>query len=519
MRLATRLHLCFGLMLAVCLGAATLSVWSSRHAHQQIERIDLAQDVYAAHLKLAASTYELFKQYGDALITGESPQADRRVELISEIRGQIRLIRERIGAEIELVGAEEIEELETIATLEKQIETLISALDGYAAAHEPDAFITNWRELSQILHAGIDRDFRSTINMALEEEAEEVAETREEADFLILVYELMAVVTGLAALAAAGVSLVVMRRHFTEPIERLVTGIRQFSDGDMSRRISLSGSDELTEVANAFDRMADRVAAQTEELRSQNVTLEEAVKDRTERLEFLLEEARRTEVNRRRLLADVSHELRTPLTIIKGEAAIALRGADKSPDVYKEALTRAREAADHTARLVDDVLTVARQESGQLRLNLEDADLLFVVRQAIDTAGEDVEVVTDLKMAVVRADPTRVRQALLVLLDNANRHGGQHVVVRIDQAIDGFRIAVEDDGLGLSDPDKVQAFERFFRGSNAADRYAEGVGLGLPVARSIIEAHGGTISLDDRPGGGLIAAMVLPRRMPLKAVS
>jgi len=493
MRLATRLHLAFGLMLAVCLVTTTLAVWSSRHAHHQIERIDLAQDVYASHLKLAASTYELFKQYGDALIVGDSADADRRAELITEIRDQIDLIRERIAAEIEIVGSEEIEELELIADLERQIEALISALNRYTSAPEPDALVTNWRELSRILDADIDRDFRSTIDQALAEEAEEVAETREQAERLIVIYEVMAVVTALAALAAAGMSLFMMRRHFAEPVRRLVTGIRQFSDGDMSRRIELKGKDELAEVARAFDLMADRVTDQTTALRMQNVTLEKAVK--------------------------VSHELRTPLTIIKGETTIALRGADKPPEVYKEALARARDAADHTARLVDDVLTVARQESGQLRLNAQDTDLLVVVRQAIDTAGAKVELSTDLPTAAVRADPTRVRQAVLVLLNNASRHGGQHIVVRVDHASGGFRIAVEDDGIGLSDADKVQAFERFFRGSNAADRYADGVGLGLPVARSIVEAHGGTITLEDRPGGGLIAAIILPRRMPLKAVS
>ncbi|MBK1695613.1 hypothetical protein CKO09_12920, partial [Chromatium weissei] len=117
---------------------------------------------------------------------------------------------------------------------------------------------------------------------------------------------------------------------------------------------ALSGS-ELDGVARALNRLADEIAVREQGLETSNRRLETAVAERTADLERLLATLKDAEASRRRLLADVSHELRTPLTIIRGEADIALRGVDRPSAEYREALTRCRDAATHTARLVDDL--------------------------------------------------------------------------------------------------------------------------------------------------------------------
>ena len=104
------------------------------------------------------------------------------------------------------------------------------------------------------------------------------------------------------------------------------------------------------------------------------------------------------------------------------------------------------------------------------------------------------------------------KRQILILLENASRYGGEQVTLRLDKAVGGYRIAVEDNGPGMTEEERSRAFQRYFRGSNAASHYSEGVGLGLPVAKSIIDAHGGSISIDERDGGGLIVAFTLPAR-------
>ncbi len=523
LRLVGRLRLLFVLLLVISIGAAALSMWSVRQTVRHLERTNLAHGAYEAHLSLSNDTYQLFKQYGDALIIGDLDDGAGEQALIASIRSDISEIRRIIGAEIELVGSREVEELPALARIEFKIETLIRAFDdvlsgGSTEPAPPGEFSADWRRLSYILDSEIDQDFRAMIRAALDGEAAEVDEVREEAARELRILWIAAGVAAVTALLAGGASLWTLNRRVKAPLEQLVSGVRDFGDGDMTRRIAMPGKDELAEIAHAFDKMADRVETNATNLSTQNTALESAVADRTRQLERMLSDARRAEADRRRMLSDVSHELRTPLTIIQGEADVALRGGDKSAPDYREALTRTRDAATHTARLVDDLLFVARNDEGHARLKVRQIDLVSLIKDTVGTLGAEAKVESKVAAAPLRADPDRIGQALMVLLENARHHGGSDIVVRLEATSGGWRVAVEDDGAGMSEEDKVHAFERFYRGANAAGRYGSGIGLGLPVARAIVEAHKGSITLEDRPGGGLIASLLLPNKLRLEAV-
>lgn len=330
-------------------------------------------------------------------------------------------------------------------------------------------------------------------------------------DSAMLRQQLFAGLFGIASVLAVLAAIIMLDRRVTRPINRLLAGVRQFGEGELNHRINLHGRDELAEIGHTFDGMAQSVADKNRSLTSEKETLSVAVEDRTRQLSVMLDDVKRSSEGRKRLIADVSHELRTPLTIIKGEAEIALRGARKSPDAYEDALRRVREAATHTARLVDDLLFVARTEAGEVRLDLHQLDLSRVVGEAREIFGHDVPLNDCIDDGAMHGDAGRIRQSLLVLLENARHHGGDRILIRTADSKDGIAVSVEDAGPGMSDADKDLAFERFFRGSNAAERYRDGAGLGLPVARSIARAHGGNITLTDRFGGGLVATLHLPR--------
>jgi signal transduction histidine kinase len=218
-------------------------------------------------------------------------------------------------------------------------------------------------------------------------------------------------------------------------------------------------------------------------------------------------------------MADISHELRTPLTIILGEAEVTLRRSPELEAEVSDALARIRDSARHTNQLVDDLLTVARQEAGQLRLDRREIDLRKVVHDAVALFPVPVSWVAPAEPVPGLVDEVRLRQCVLALLQNARRHGGP--TIRITVAADDIQatISVEDDGPGMSAADMAQAFERFFRGPNATGQALEGSGLGLPVVKSIVEAHGGTVALSDAPGGGLRATLSIPRRPPVRLVA
>ncbi|WP_371225216.1 sensor histidine kinase [Roseovarius sp. 2305UL8-3] len=497
-------------VLLVASASVSVAIWAARQSDFHNHRITLAHTSYEQHLMLTADTYLLFKRFGDLLLAGDTERAQDVNEINERLNTHIANIRETIEEEIRLVGDEELEELELLSEVEDVIDKLSTLFQRALERDDLDDIRSNWREFSLVLNDNIKKDFRELISVALEEEEEEVAETEAEARAQMELVRMISYALAAVFLAITILALLMFRREFTHPFERLLTGVRKFAAGDFSARIDLRGGSELSEIGSVLDEMSEVVAARTKTLTTQNEELEQAVQQRTKSLEKLLTEARKSEETRRQLLADVSHELRTPLTVIQGESDIALRGADKTVDEYKEALGRTRMAANHTANLVSDLLFMSRKESGSLHLSLEPVNLGELVKEVITLSGLEVEFNSPCEDAIARVDRQRLRQALLALLENAKRHGGTTIDVTLDTRPDSVEIAVSDDGSGMSDEDKKSAFERFFRGSNASSRYTEGLGLGLPIVRSIAEAHDGTAEIRDRDTTGTTVVINLP---------
>ncbi|MDZ3835864.1 MAG: HAMP domain-containing sensor histidine kinase [Rhodospirillales bacterium] len=526
MRLIAKLYLSFGLVLTVVVATVVMSFWSAREAAFHLERTHFAHEQYARYLALSNDTYKLFKQLGDRMLIGNLDNGAAEAALIETIRRDIAQLRHLVGLEIRLVGDEELEELGRLAQIERVIETLLSEYRILSERNSLSGFRTDWGRLSRLLDEQIDRDFSALIQEAIDGEAEEVRETRGETAQRIQLFKLLAACFGILALSAGTASLLMLVRDIRRPIRNLLAGTRAFADGEMDHRIPGGGGSELDDVARSFNSMADQISARETALAHAKARLEHAVEARTAELKRVLDQLRIHEENRRRMLADVSHELRTPLTIIQGEADIALRGREKTPEVYREALEKAREAAKHTARLVDDLLFVARREAGEARLRLEVVDLARLLPEVIDDhraladgRGGGITFSSAVETALVRGDGDRIRQVVVILMDNALRYGDGRVEVALHGSPGGFAVSVSDTGPGMGEEERERAFERFFRGSNAADRYTEGSGLGLPVAKAIVEAHGGQIALKSSPGEGTRVTFTLPLRPKLEAVA
>lgn len=525
LRYLTKLTLSFSALLAIALVSAGIALWSAHSAERHLERSQLAYRVHGQYLSLSNHTYQLFKQFGDALMIGDRDRGRGEAALLTAIRGDIRDLRVMIAEEVQLVGHEEIEELELLAQIERKIESVLQEfqrLQTSAQDSDPESFQDR---LSKFLDEKIDADFEALIAAALAEEEGEVREAAAEMQAAIVLFEIAAIAAGVIAALTAVFGIMFLRRGLTVPLQRLLKGAKAVGRGELDHRIDVPGGTELGSVAQAFNQMIDNVAERQDLLSASRDALEHEVSRRTEQLQKLLKTLRESEDNRKRLLADVSHELRTPLTIIRGEADVALRGADCSVDEYREVLNRTRDAADHTARIVDDLLFVARQESGEVRIRPREVDLADLVQHAVTAAealGGGTKAVTfeaSVSEAKLQADPRRIQQVVTILLENALRYGGESVEVRLDHAPGGFAVTIADDGPGLTDSEREHVFERFFRGSNAAIRYDGGAGLGLPVAKAIVEAHGGQIALTSEPGGGVQARFTLPNRARLEAAS
>ncbi len=506
MRLFTLLSFLAFVLLAGAVAAACLTFWVVLETQRVGERIALARGSQAEHLKLQSNLYRLFKEEADALLIGDRDRSALETELTAQIDANLAEIQRIIAREIEIDGEQELEELRLLSALERTIDDIVGRY-GVLVPQDGQPGAVAQQDLIALLDRDIDATLSDLIDVALEGEREEVNEAlRESAEFRSMVAVLAAGILGVMLLATA-LAATVYRRTVVRPLADLVDGADAYRRGSYDRQIAPRGAMELRHLAVTLSDMAAEIAARERDLRLDARTQEQRVNERTSELQQILTRFEQAEASRRQMMADVSHELRTPLTIIQGEADIALRTAMSDPGQASESFSRIRDAARHSNRIVDDLLLVAREEAGQLRLDLRNVDLDAALVEAAGLAQSRVEVLRLGRPAPARVDPVRLRQCLLAVMNNALRYGGRSVRGWVEPGGEGFSIVIEDDGPGMSDAEKDQAFHRFFRGSGAQSIGVEGTGLGLPIVRSIMAAHGGSVDLSDRAGGGLVVRL------------
>lgn len=237
-----------------------------------------------------------------------------------------------------------------------------------------------------------------------------------------------------------------------------------------------------------------------------------------ERLNDRLDALSGTQKEQQQFIADVSHELRTPLTVLRGTLEVALE-EDRPPEEYREAIGNALLETRHLARISQNILFLARGESGRVTLSFSNQDLgRFVaeVTRELQPAAADhslqlsVEVPEDPVIAFV--DTGRMQQVLHNLLENSFRytHPGGTARVRLSRTASEARIEVADSGVGIREADLPFVFERFFRSDRARRAYSGGSGLGLSIVRWIVEAHKGRVEIESEVDRGTTVAVVLP---------
>ena len=253
------------------------------------------------------------------------------------------------------------------------------------------------------------------------------------------------------------------------------------------------------------------------ELRYVVAALPAEIERRSQELREANERLRENDARRSQFLADVSHELRTPLTILRGEADVALLPSSPVLD-QRRSLERIQSQAAEMAQLLDDLLAFARTNAEGLELQTSQ----LRVEDVITTAVEEAEILAEPREITLRlhllqtslwveADLRRLKQAIIVGLDNAINHSppGSEIHIEASRIEDKVRITIVDTGPGLTIEDEQRAFDRFYRGDQSAN--ASGLGIGLAIARSIVEAHQGTVTLTNTAEGGGVLTIELRR--------
>lgn len=289
---------------------------------------------------------------------------------------------------------------------------------------------------------------------------------------------------GLLVLIAAVFFGVRNLRRMSMPLDDLLNASSRVAEGDFTVRVEERGPFEVRALLHEFNSMAEKLE----------------VNDR----------------QRRAMLADLSHELRTPITVIQGNVEGILDGL-YPPDEAR--LTSIMEETQILARLVDDLRTLALAESGSLQLKREPTDLGLLIREVVsgfETQAKEKEVSLEVELSDIETaevDPLRIREVLRNLLTNALRYtpGQGEVKVGLTESGNGSErsvmVVVQDSGAGIESADLPHVFERFHKSSDSG-----GMGLGLSIAKYLVEAHDGKIWAESEVGRGTRLSFSLPRR-------
>jgi len=271
-------------------------------------------------------------------------------------------------------------------------------------------------------------------------------------------------------------------RRVSRPLDELVDASNKVAEGDFSARVEVKGPPEVRTLLHGFNSMAERLQSNDQQ--------------------------------RRNMLADVSHELRTPLTVIQGNVEGILDGMYSADEARLKSIL---EETQVLSRLIEDLRTLALAERGGLHLLKEPTNLAELVRDTVagfETQIKDKNISIELSLTQVddvNIDPHRIREVLSNLIGNALRYAPGRGVVKVGLAGSGLgpekeaSLFVEDNGPGIESADLPHIFERFYKSSDSG-----GMGLGLSIAKYLVEAHGGNIWAESAAGQGTKISFTLP---------
>jgi signal transduction histidine kinase len=294
---------------------------------------------------------------------------------------------------------------------------------------------------------------------------------------------------GLAVAVLAAFAGLVVYRRMSRPLEAIRLGAERLARGELDARLEVSDSGEAARLAEALNRMAERL--------------------------------RRLETVRQEFVANVSHELKTPITSIKGFVETLLDGAAENPHDARKFLEIVSRHADRLNSIIGDLLLLSRIEQGGDRaLEFGEVRLREVLRAAVEAcagkaAAKDISVYLECPTELaVRANPPLLEQAVVNLIDNAVKYSEPGAPVHVEGAAGdeggGAVILVRDRGPGIAPEHLPRLGERFYRVDKARSRQIGGTGLGLAIVKHIAQAHGGRVTIESRPGEGSVFRIHLP---------
>jgi len=511
---ATFIGIMAGSAMVVMLTVVVL-IWSVKIANDNLERAATAQLRLEQFLQLSGRIAD----YGiKALETVRQEAGDesRLAPNIREVERVFDLIDQRISSQVNAVTSDDKQAAYAtkglnVARMRALFHSLHRQVIRMLATPSQDDREGAFRAQNMMNVFGV--QFAPLLAQAIEDERKEIAEAR--AAMAKLRSRIVVIGAGLIVLTIVTACLLYYfaMRPVLRRISETMHGTEDLAAGNLARRLQPSGRDELALLMMQFNRMADSLELREQDLLKAQAQLQATIAERTQDLRLSNERLEFIDTQRRQFFSDVSHELRTPLTVILGESDWALKHAQNLDRDMAEAWKTIKARGDSLRRRVDDLLRVARSESGELDLRFSRVDLNAVVREAvveIKPLAEKFNIALEPSFAHdalwLKGDPDWLRQAISGILTNAIRYGdtGKSVTIEAVERNGMINLAITDQGPGIPPDERPHLFKRFYRGEKSdvqtKERGERGFGIGLSLIKWVVEEHGGEISIETNDG-------------------
>jgi len=512
------------ILVAIILLLSGIGLWAHQNSELHTQRNRIANQMLTEFISLRADKQRLKVWLAEYLLTDDT-NTDFRDMLFTRMRNQLSNL-EQLAIRDQLYSTSEqdlqhiMQQVKVVSLLQTNVITLEQALrTREIGSNQNEAEL--WTTLITLFDKFQDTDLSALLQDAIAAQKERAKTTEDDALHAVKRIQSTMLLISLGGLFFAIIIGWRLSRSLSQALQHLQDGTRQLRQGNFAHRIVETGPTEFAELARQFNMMSGYIAEFTAQEKLSHQATEELVRARTAELQQALTQLHESESRQKQLLTDISHELRTPATSIQGEAEISLRGKDRDSADYKDSFKRILAASSQLTHRIDDLLMLARGDDRLLQMALKPIGLQDLIDMAADMLEQQLSSAFRFDLSIpsklpdnswLLVDPGKFTSVLRIVADNAQHYSpdGKELELKIRLEGDELILLISDQGIGIQPDDATQLFQRHFRAAQARQQRPDGLGIGLCIARSIIEGHDGTISLQSNAPKGTTVSITLP---------
>lgn len=525
-----RLVISLSIFFVLILLQASLTFWAFQVLSSHTERSRSAQQMLTEIVHFRADAKRLKVWLADFIIT-EKRNTELRDELFHRMASQLNEV-DQISAHVFLTSKYDSDP-EFATQVSTQVNFLRINMNALKQALQTREIIQlesdaqRWQTLITLFDKFQGSDIPTLVNdlIGLHKAKTEQAEA-DAAAMKQLLYLVLGLVTLISLALFIGLSLF-LTRYFNQSITALGRGAERFGKSDFSEKIPETGAKEFASLARGFNLMAQHLESARDQQRLLQDATEEKVLERTAQLQYVVNQLHDAELRQKGFIAEVTHELRTPTTIILGEAELALRSKElNETSSYLSSFQRIVDCCKTLSCRIDDLIMLSKGQHALVSVQLAPRSIVQLYDQltqqaALHAAHHHIQLEVgnpvgkgpyDLTRPNLLVDSAKLDLVFNVIIENAIQYQTHdpYLALRCELRPQDVVFKVVDQGIGISADEKVRLFERHFRGEKAQALRPDGLGLGLSIAKNILDAHDGCLELVENSQKGTVAQIILP---------